>query len=286
MIHINRVNDRLMLLKILVGKQPLTVVSAYAPQQGLSDEAKERFYADLVFHTSKIDDKQITILGGDLNGHVEKTTLGYEDVHGGFGYGVRNSEGERILEFGLALDIVVCNTLFQKRDSRLITFSSGDSNTQIDYIMMKGRDKRFLKDVKVIPSEEVFTQHKLVVCDLSIKVKKEKKKPYTPKLKVWKLKDPEARKEFVSGVEEHCHDSEAVDSVEECWGKLKNVLLENTEKVCGWTNGPAQRKTTFWWDADVDSVIKEKRYMWKEWKKGCCGKERYIEVKRRARRAV
>lgn len=108
--------------------------------------------------------------------------------------------------------MVLCNTLFQKLSSRLITFSGG-SNTQIDYIMMKSRDKRFLKDVMVIPSEEVFMQHKFVVCDLSLRIKKEKQKPYIPKLKVWKLKDPEARKEFVSGVEECCLDSEAVDSV-------------------------------------------------------------------------
>ena len=35
-----------------------------------------------------------------MNGHVGKTTAGYEDVHDSFGYGVR--KGERILEFGLA----------------------------------------------------------------------------------------------------------------------------------------------------------------------------------------
>ena len=44
-----------------------------------------------------------------MNGHVGKTTAGYEDVHGSFGYGVRNAEGEHILEFGLALDMVICN---------------------------------------------------------------------------------------------------------------------------------------------------------------------------------
>ena len=182
-----------MLLKILIGKQVLSVISAYVPQQGLSNEVKERFYADLVFHTSKIDEKEIISLGGGLNGHVGKTISGYEDVHGGFGYGVRNAEGERILEFVLALDMVVCNTLFQKRSSRLITFSSGGSNTQIDYTMMKTRDKKNLKDVKDITGEEVFIQHKLVACDLSINIKKEKKKPYVPKLKMWKLKDTLAR---------------------------------------------------------------------------------------------
>ena len=75
---------------------------------------KESFYADLIHHTSKIDEKEIIILGGDLNGHVGETTSGYDNVHGGFGYGVRNAEGERILEFGLALSMVVCIYPFPK----------------------------------------------------------------------------------------------------------------------------------------------------------------------------
>ena len=143
-IHVNRVNDRLMLLKVLVGKRVVTIISTYAPQQGLSDDAKEKFYADLILHTSKVDEKEVIILGGDMNGHVGKTTAGYEDAHGGFGYGVRNAEGERILEFGLALDMVACNTLFSKRNSRLITYSSDGVNTQIDYSDENSRQKDFV----------------------------------------------------------------------------------------------------------------------------------------------
>ena len=41
----------------------------------------------------------MVVLGGDLNGHVGQKSEGYEGVHGGFGYGVRNVEGEKILEF-------------------------------------------------------------------------------------------------------------------------------------------------------------------------------------------
>ena len=88
-IHVNRVNDRLMLLKVLVGKRVVTIISTYAPQQGLRDDAKEKLYADLIQHTSKVDKKEVIILGGDMNGHVGKTTAGYEDVDGGFGCGVR-----------------------------------------------------------------------------------------------------------------------------------------------------------------------------------------------------
>ena len=70
------------------------------------------------------------------------------------------------------------------------------------------------------------------------------------------------------------------------WRKLKKILLDSTEKVCGRTKGPAQRKSTWWWDGKVEKVIKEKRRLWKEWKIGSCSKERYIEAKRVARRQV
>ena len=162
-----------------------------------------------------------------------------------------------LLEFGLALDMVVCNTLCNKRSSRLITYSSGGVNTQIDYMLMKTRDKKILNDVKVIPGEEVFTQHKLVVYDLNIRIEREKKKLYIPKLKVWKLREAEAKKAFVSCVEEQCLACDETDDVEGNCCKLKKILLDSTEKVCGRTKGPVQRKSTWWWDEKVENVIKD-----------------------------
>jgi hypothetical protein len=54
---------------------------------------------------------------GDLNGHVGSTRVCFEGVHGGFGYGSRNQEEEGILNFVLAYDLIVANTLFRKRVS-------------------------------------------------------------------------------------------------------------------------------------------------------------------------
>ena len=56
--------------------------------------------------------------------------------------------------------------------------------------------------------------------------------------------------------------------------------------MCGHTKGPAQRKSTWWWDVKVEKVVKENRRLWKEWKNGSCNKERYIEAKQVARRQV
>ena len=54
-------------------------------------------------------------IGGDLNGHVGTTSTGFKAVHGGFGYGSRNQEGEEVLEFAVAFDLMIANTFFRKQ---------------------------------------------------------------------------------------------------------------------------------------------------------------------------
>ena len=74
---------------------------------------------------------------GDWNGHVGSSGTGYEEVHGGHGFGIRNpdTDGERILEFVFTNDLLLGNTWFKKRDSHLVTYESGGAATQIDFIM-------------------------------------------------------------------------------------------------------------------------------------------------------
>ena len=49
-------------------------------------------------------------IGGDLNGHVGTSSVGFEAVYGGFGYGSRNQEGEKVLDFSIAFDLMIANT--------------------------------------------------------------------------------------------------------------------------------------------------------------------------------
>ena len=41
---------------------------------------------------------------------------GFEVVHGGFGYGSRNQEGEEVLDFAVAFDLMIANTFFKREN--------------------------------------------------------------------------------------------------------------------------------------------------------------------------
>ena len=128
-VNVVRVNERIMYVKLVIGKLIVNIVSAYAPQVGLSAEEKDDLWDSFIIVHSGVPKQESIFIGSNMNGHVGRDADGYGGVHGGMGFGTRNTEGERILECGDAL--VVCNTFFKKEDSKLITYQSGDNRSMI-----------------------------------------------------------------------------------------------------------------------------------------------------------
>jgi hypothetical protein len=89
----------------------LNAISAYAPQVGLNESVKRQFWEDLDRTVSTVPIREKLFIGGDLDGHVGATNAGFERLHGGFGYGGRNQEGEDVLNFMLAYDLLIASTL-------------------------------------------------------------------------------------------------------------------------------------------------------------------------------
>jgi hypothetical protein len=124
-VDIKRQGDRIILVKLLIGDLVFNVISAYAPQIGLNESIKRQFWEQLDALVISVPKSEKLFIGGDLNGHVGSTRVGFDGMDGGFGYESRNQEGVGILNFALAYDLFVMNTLFRKRVSHLVTFSSG-----------------------------------------------------------------------------------------------------------------------------------------------------------------
>jgi hypothetical protein len=120
---------------------------------------------------SSVSISEKLFIGGNLNGHVGSTRVGFDGVHGGSGYGSRNQEGDGILNFVLVYDLIIANTLFRKRVSYLVTFSSGQHCSQINFILTRRENRHACLDCKVIPGECVIPQHKLVVADFRFRVR-------------------------------------------------------------------------------------------------------------------
>ena len=62
-VDVKRVNDRLMMIKLLIGIRVVAIVSTYPPQQGLGEDEKDTFYEDLITLVSNINKDNLVVIG-------------------------------------------------------------------------------------------------------------------------------------------------------------------------------------------------------------------------------
>ena len=86
-VEVIRHNDRIMVLRLVLGEEVMAVVCAYAPHVGLGDQEKREFWDCLDAVVGGIPRGERICIGGDFNGHIGKANDSFQAVHGGFGFG-------------------------------------------------------------------------------------------------------------------------------------------------------------------------------------------------------
>ena len=95
-VEVKKRNDMIMLIRIVVGEEVITIISAYGPKVGLEEQEKRDFWDNLDDLLEVILNDEKLFLGGNFNGHIGTQASGYDRLHDGYGYGVRNESGERL----------------------------------------------------------------------------------------------------------------------------------------------------------------------------------------------
>ena len=177
--------------------------------------------------------------------------------------------------------MVAGNTFFKKDDEKLITYKSGNCATVIDYAVVQKEVMKKVKDIKVIPGEECFSQHRLLIMDLMIKHRAVRKLKNPEKVKLWRLKDEKMKRMMKDEMKDAKEEPESWDD----WCKY---IMNVAKRVCGISKGGHNQKTTWWWNEEVKEVIKEKRRLYKVWqkKKDQRSKEQYWAMKKKVKRVV
>nr|XP_049692389.1 uncharacterized protein LOC126053698 [Helicoverpa armigera] len=295
-VDVKRMNDRLIAVKLIVDGKAINVISVYAPQSGCEESVKEKFWEDCLM--MNVQDSEEVYVGGDFNGHVGRESDGYERVHGGRGFGTRNASGETLLQAAGAFDLAITNTWFNKREEHLVTYKSGHHATQIDYFLVKRSSLRCVKNCKVLPGEALVTQHRLVILDVKVTVSPKSNKDRPPPRIRWRmLEKEECADVFRSQVVEKMSEMKEMEGrcVNECWSEMASHIREIAKDVCGESRGKGLiDRDTWWWNDEVQKVLKEKKVAFKEWQNVEIvnaslkddRKRIYMEWKRKAKKAV
>ena len=141
---------------------------------------------------------------------------------------------------------MIANTFFRKRESHLVTFSSGQHSSQIDFVLARKNVKRACLGCKVIPGECIVSQHKLLVADFRFQVRARRdKQAKIERTKWWKLKG-ETSEVFRERVIKESSWNEEED-INNMWKKMATNIRKVAPEVCGVTKGSGdEAKDTCW----------------------------------------
>uniref|UniRef100_A0A3B3BNZ8 Endonuclease/exonuclease/phosphatase domain-containing protein n=1 Tax=Oryzias melastigma TaxID=30732 RepID=A0A3B3BNZ8_ORYME len=251
-VEVKRVSDRVMSLKIEMEGVMFNVVSGYAPQVGCELEEKEKFWLDLDEVMMSIPGNERVVIGADFNGHVGAGNRGDEEVMGRFGIQERNVEGQMVVDFAKKMEMAIVNTFFEKRQEHRVTYKSGGRSTQIDYILCRRCNLKEISDCKVVVGESVSRQHRMVVCRMTLVMKKMKKERAKAEKRTnwWKLKKEDCCMTFKKQLKQALGGQEVLP---DDWITTANVIRETGRSVLGVSSGKRVDKETWWWNEEEDS---------------------------------
>ena len=161
-IEVHRYNDRMMSIKVVIGQKIWNVFSIYAPQVGRPEQEKIEFWESFEDEIGRIPESEVLMIGGDVNGHVGRDNVGFEEVICRYGYGSKNNEGEMVLGICKNHNLRILNTYFEKEEEKIITHKSGNIGTQIDLLLLRKARGVNCTDCHAIAGEECLTVHRPV----------------------------------------------------------------------------------------------------------------------------
>ncbi|XP_075104628.1 uncharacterized protein LOC142178805 [Nicotiana tabacum] len=160
--------------------------------------------------------------------------------------GKGDKEAYRLRVGSWNIETLTANSSFPKREEHLVTFRSTVATTQIDYLLCRKCDRGLCMDCKVIPSECLMTQHRLIVMDLGIKRNRKKRAVCSqPRVKWGNLTKDKAQelgeRLLAMGAWKNSGDGTAL------WAMKAKYIREAAREVLGVTKGYPRRRIGDWW---------------------------------------
>ena len=91
-----------------------------------------------MFHLVKsIPQNETVVFAGNMHGNIESSNVGYDGTHRGFGYGSKNADGSRILEFAQTCEEYKRMDRDKVEDAEWKGLDVNEHWQQMKYIMMK-----------------------------------------------------------------------------------------------------------------------------------------------------
>ncbi|CAE7298500.1 CFDP2, partial [Symbiodinium microadriaticum] len=149
------------------------LVSVYGPAMQRPEAEKDEFWDELQSVWQALPAREPAWILADFNSRIGINTAAApspaaEGVHGPYGLGQLNTNGERFLHFCSEAHLKVLSTFFQRSADELTSWVHRRWGTQgmIDYAVGRATDWCYVLDAHSLPHAEVNSDHRLMVLKL------------------------------------------------------------------------------------------------------------------------
>ena len=217
-------------------------------------KAAEAYY-DNVKTAIKVPARYDLFIAGDFNARLGSCSAsdygsGVSNNIGRYGNGVRNENGQMLLDFMITYNLFACNTAFKKWAKDTTSWKAtcaakgrpkGSKDTvefyrQIDYILCRTSFKKCCFDAKSFPGDKVDSDHKPVVARFKLDCKYIVHKQHRPariRFDVNRLNDPEVKFKFADSFMSNIKSRAMTDNVVSESEGILDVLRDVAVKVVG-----------------------------------------------------
>jgi exonuclease III len=253
-------NDRIITVRIPMqnGRKHTTIISVYAPTMTNSDETKDKFYEGLHEAILAVSNEDKLIILGDFNARVGADNIAWKGIIGKYGVGQCNSNGSRLLQACAEHGLLITNTIFQLRTRQKTSWMHPRSKHwhQIDFVIVRQRDRQDVRVTKSMSGAECWTDHRLIISKLKIRIQPVRRPQgkKTPKhVNIAKLRIPEIRNSFVDNMQKQLQSAPLDDEkVESNWTLLREMIYKTATEILGLTT----KKQNDWFDENAEDIMK------------------------------
>ena len=286
------VSERCIAARLRIEGKWLTIVQVYAPTDDRDPSIKDDFYGDLQMAINRTPRGDKLIVLGDFNARVGNNIELWNGIIGRHGEGVENDSGRRRLRFTAENDFKVMNTHFEHKDIHKFTWKCPGRGLQsiIDYILVRGNQRKDVNDVRVIRGAEIGSDHYLVLMKVKLVGKGQiyKENP-SSQLRTERLRKEEGVMKYRNLLMRRLRRAwySVENDAELAWNVLKKAITESVEEVCG-RRKCRKKKRTRWWNREVEGAVKRKKEAFSRWLevKSIEAKEEYRKAKRKASHVI
>jgi exonuclease III len=246
-------------------KDLISIINVYAPHSGITKvdpKELETFYEQLESTRHGIEKEKassVVLYGGDFNARVGRPKTA-EPCIGSHAKGVRNNNGQALVNFCNLNKLFIGNTAFQHPTRHITTWQSTQIDRvkqqtknifhQIDYIICKQDQKQMLQNARSYAGTQTFSDHRLVKAEFIIApyiIHKQKPSKPSNAINTARLREEHVRREYESELREQLANiatQNVATTAQQKWDVVSNNIISVAERILGMKQKPSQRKRT------------------------------------------